>query len=76
MELGGCIILIGSKFEVSSSLRFILHNASTVIKADGIIILGVCIILIDSQFVLWNSLGLILHNASPCRKANGMAVLG
>jgi hypothetical protein len=34
--------LIGSEFEVSSStsFSFILHNASTVIKTDGIIILA------------------------------------
>jgi hypothetical protein len=36
------MILIGSKFEVSSglSVSFILHNTSTVLKADGIVYLA------------------------------------
>jgi hypothetical protein len=76
MELSGCMILIGGKCEVSSSLSFILYNTSTAVKADGIIMLGVCIILVDSKFVISNSIGLILHNASPGRKAHDMAVLG
>jgi hypothetical protein len=34
------MILIGSKFELFSNLSFILHNTSTVLKADGMTFLG------------------------------------
>jgi hypothetical protein len=48
------MILIGSQFEISSSLNlsFIFHNVASVRKADRITFLGQCMILIGSQFVI------------------------
>jgi hypothetical protein len=70
------MILIDGKFEVSSSLSFVLYNTSTVLKADGIIMLGFCIILIDSQFVISSSFSIILHNTSFVRQAKCITSLG
>jgi hypothetical protein len=68
--------MIGSNFEVSGSLSFIVHNPASVRKADSIIVFGVDIILIGSQFSISSSLGLVLHNASPGRKAKRIMELG
>jgi hypothetical protein len=67
MDLSVCMILIGSTFEVSGSLNFILHNDSSVRKADGIIELRVCICLISREFAISSSFSFsfIFYNASP-----------
>jgi hypothetical protein len=69
------MILIGSKFKVSSSLSFILHSTSTILKAKFIMKLSGCMILIGSKFEVSSSIGLVLHNASPVRKADPITFL-
>jgi hypothetical protein len=63
------MILIGSKFEVSSSLAIILHNASTVLRAQRILELGVHRMLIGREFVISGSFSFILHDARLMVKA-------
>jgi uncharacterized ferredoxin-like protein len=66
--LGWCIILISSKFEVSSSLGLIRCSASPVRKADGMILIGL-------ELEVLSSFSFIRRNATSIRKADGIPFL-
>jgi hypothetical protein len=75
-ELGFRMILIGGKFEVSSSFVRIYINSVTFHKAPGITELGVRIILISRKFVISSSFSRIYINSITFRKAQCIIELG